>query len=410
VTAYFVGFAAALFLLVGRWTPARLLQGDLAISGATRMIALALLLGAIGLRSPAHRARWTSLSAPLLFSVSFLFYFMSSLIWAPHPSLAVNKVTEIAIVLAGTVLFRRAFADAQSDVERRAFWFTVVAVGIALGSAGLLAGSLEAGRMATLGGGPNVFGRNMGLTFLGAIYVSRTRSRKLVWYSIAALAALLLVLSGSRGVYVAAAVALPVLFWAEGIGVKTTIRALLIAIGCWVLIAATPLGNLLRITYDTRVTQLTFQQRYTSGRESLFTRAIELGLSQPLTGAGVAAYRNLYDDYPHNIVLEAFSETGAIGVLLLACAVATGLRLIVLHRRVLDPSAVAAFAFLLATSQFSGDIFDSRGVFFLLMLATVPVRGGNWAKFTSVVRRYRRQGSQHASGSCLYQHSGLIPQ
>jgi hypothetical protein len=83
----------------------------------------------------------------------------------------------------------------------------------------------------------------------------------------------------------------------------------------------------------------------------------------------LGAFSGVYGDYPHNLMLESFAEGGAVGagLLLLGLTIACGR--FMRRRHVYDEFSVAGFALSLVTSQFSGDLFDSRGVFLFLVLA-----------------------------------------
>jgi O-antigen ligase len=101
-----------------------------------------------------------------------------------------------------------------------------------------------------------------------------------------------------------------------------------------------------------------------------------MGLEDPLIGAGLSAFSiRTGDVYPHNVFLEIFAEGGCIGLLLfLAMLGATGL-MFWQHRDTLNTAAVAAFVLILVASQFSGDLYDSRGLFLFPILAIVTGTG-----------------------------------
>jgi O-antigen ligase len=125
-------------------------------------------------------------------------------------------------------------------------------------------------------------------------------------------------------------------------------------------------------SYDQRVRILLLTDRYTAGRTELYRSAWELGMTAPVAGRGLAAFpaRGL-GVYPHNLFLEVFSEAGVIGLALLVVTLAAGAAAAVMRLRALDGATVAGFVLLLVSSQFSGDLYDSRGVFALLVMAAM---------------------------------------
>jgi O-antigen ligase len=126
--------------------------------------------------------------------------------------------------------------------------------------------------------------------------------------------------------------------------------------------------------FQTRILNLTLENHYMSGREGLFQDAYELGLERPWFGQGLCGFKILFDlNYPHNLVLELFCETGAVGVSLLAVMLLFALIYIVRNRRHCDPTIWGSFGLMLTSSMFSGDLYDSRGVFLIALLASQEI-------------------------------------
>jgi O-antigen ligase len=116
---------------------------------------------------------------------------------------------------------------------------------------------------------------------------------------------------------------------------------------------------------------------YLSGRETEYAEAYQLGLDHPVGGAGLAAFPALgLGVYPHNLFLEVFCEGGALGLLLLGSALLAFLRSAFRERRGLDPATVGALALFVFGSQASGDLYDSRALFLLMVMSTCTSTGG----------------------------------
>src|SRR6202008_403688 len=98
----------------------------------------------------------------------FLSYMLLTVIWASDADLAADKAYELLLVLvvAAVVAVSRPYDDGESLLL--GFWTTVVFIGLVFAAFALT----DAGdaRAVALGGGPNTFGRNMGLAAIGAIY------------------------------------------------------------------------------------------------------------------------------------------------------------------------------------------------------------------------------------------------
>jgi O-antigen ligase len=148
----------------------------------------------------------------------------------------------------------------------------------------------------------------------------------------------------------------------------------IIAVAAVAIVATfTDFGQAAMTMFRERVVRLTLEEEHDSGRSTLYDQAIALGMSAPIYGDGLAGFpaRGLFV-YPHNMVLEAFAEGGIVGVALLATALSFPLFAIVRRRTGRHALELAAFAALLASAQFSGDFYDSRGV---LLFGLVAVLG-----------------------------------
>jgi O-antigen ligase len=142
------------------------------------------------------------------------------------------------------------------------------------------------------------------------------------------------------------------------------------------LAAGDSIGNFVRQRFVTE----TFQQGYTSGRSELFKYALNLFLQRPFLGTGVNGFNavaNLgyYERYVHNLPLAIAAEGGIVGLFLLINAFVQ-LRHEFGQVPRADRSLEARAAgycgvFVGSASLFSGDYYDARLMWILLVLAAV---------------------------------------
>lgn len=365
----------ALFLVVGRWNFARASGGDDAFGLLEPRFWLVVLVAAIafapigGLPSTLlPRARNAAIAL-----LAFLGYHVISSAWAPDFGMAASKAFElilVATVLAAAlrlhqVLPERAVADG--------IWSALVVVFSIFAVFALVGSSDGDSRLAVLGGGPNVFGRNMALLALFCIHTLLS-SRLRPWPVIGlAVAAMLVLLSGSRGAMLASAVGTLVLLWVHRVRPSRLLWLVIIAVFVIAIVATfTDFGQAAVKMFHERVVRLTLEEEHDSGRSNIYDLAIQLGWSAPVYGDGLAGFpARGYFVYPHNIVLEAWAEGGLVGVAFLAGALALPLLAIVRRRGHRHAPELAAFAALLASAQFSGDFYDSRGVLLFGLLAVL---------------------------------------
>ena len=373
-----VGFLLAFFLLIGRWTPSRV-TGNVS-SGSflseprfwiVVLLLTVIMLGQYGLTrsrpGPVRfgvAARWT---------LVFLAYMAMTALWAFDEQLAAEKAYEVLLILAAGLALYLGLRISDAGELRLAFWQLLVLLTSAMAVLALM--SAIDGRVAVLGGGPNVFGRNMGLMTLGSLYLLQQYGMKWfwLWTGIAVTGFLLVVMTGSRGALAAVTIATIVYFAIGRLGLprKIAIFGMVTGLLCFILVQ-TDLGGSVQRIFTHRIFHLTYEQRYVSGRDDLFLAALELGIEHPIRGAGLAAYRSLWGTYPHNIFLEVFCEGGGMGLLLFGVIFTVSACSFWKMRRQIDGATFAAFMLIFMVSQTSGNLYDGRGVFILLMLALIP--------------------------------------
>lgn len=373
-----------LFLLSGRWSISRFSETDLGLLGEPRLyvvFALTLVALAPGWRSTggpvARRAHQRVLAGVL----AFYGYMATTMLWAPPGAESSQKLLELGLVTIALLAAVRLSMAVGPTVLLELLWdwfFPALAAFAVLGVLGSVAGG---GRLAVMGGGPNVFGRNMGVLCVSALGLVLRGNAGSVPLPAVVVGGALVVLSGSRGALVATAAATALLVYLSGRRVK---RIIYVAVVGAVLVAVvmefTDLGAEAVKMFQHRVLRLSIEDRYDSGRSAVYFSAWNLGLGAPMLGIGLAGFEVLGNHiYPHNLFLETFCEGGLVGVVLLL--VVLGPVLVGMARRAAgpDPRDYAVFILVLVGAQFSGDLYDSRTVFvfgILLSIAIQSRRGG----------------------------------
>ncbi|MDY7228112.1 O-antigen ligase family protein [Hyalangium rubrum] len=385
-----LGFIAALYVLAGRWGFHRLAstspQPDPFLELRLWIVMGGLVLATMGLVHRAHRATRPGESRldPRLSMALLLFfgYLCVSALWAPDVGFALGKLYELVLVVVMSVGFGLAALRQRAERVLDAFWAVVVAATALLALTGVrqLLGDGGGARLAVLGGGPNIFARLMGLLALGALYFWYRRGQAWLWIPLAATGVLLALLTGSRGGTAAIIAGVATFLVVARVPLRRFVLLSVLATAAFaVATTLSPLGKALNRSMEERFLRLTLKYAgssdseskvYLSGRESLYAAAYELGLDNPVAGAGLAAFPALgLGVYPHNLFLEVFCEGGALGLVLLAWVLLAFLRSVFRGWRDIDGATVGAVVLMLLGSQSSGDLYDTRALFLLMVMA-----------------------------------------
>jgi len=313
---------------------------------------------------------------PLVRPVTILLIvLLLSALWAPPSPGLGNALWDIATMLACYVVLVQALQTSR-DAVVSVFMTSSLAAGVLFALVGL-SSSGQGERIAAFGGGPNVYARITGMGLVAAIYFAmRERGRRQgAAVALTPLLAAATVLSGSRGAMAGLAGALFVLLFTIKRRAWRRIIVWLVTSSPLIVVVYLKYGSVLSSTIQTRIVLLTFQERYTSGRDSLLAVAWDLFAQKPLAGWGLHGFEATYGQYrgftyPHNFVVQLAAETGLLGLTTLALVVGASVaRFRTLPLR--EPS-VAAFlagtALFAVASQFSGDYYDSRMLWALLLI------------------------------------------
>ncbi len=373
-----IALCGVLYLLAGRWSYARL-DPSLSISQplyeprfilVPAMFAALMLTWQRGAR-PVNKDRVT-INRIALSLVVFLGYMMTTALWCHDADFAVMKFVELMMVMLAMLAFAWALSICDPERLRDAvFRYLLLLCGL-LALLGLR--TIADARLAVLGGGPNVYGRNMCLLAASCLYFWRRGGRAWLWLPGVGLAFILVILTGSRGALVAfSALTLGFLMMSRRRLPTTILSLAVLAIVTYVALADSMIWDAVERTFRSRVIELTLEKRHDASRGELFQGALDLALQNPMLGKGLASGRAFLGQYPHNIFLETLSDGGLVGLSLLVATFLTVAYSLSTHEGTLDTTCLATFGMLLASSQFSGDFYDSRGVFFFMPLIVVRV-------------------------------------
>lgn len=386
-----LGFIAALYVLAGRWGFYRLsstaVDTDLFLELRLWIVMGGVVLASVGLLHHAHRAARpgetrldTRLSAALLM---FFGYLCTSAFWAPDAGFALQKLYDLVLIGLMTVGFGLAALRQPAARVLDAFWTVVVSVTALMALVGMrqLVGGGGGERLAVLGGGPNIFARLMGLLALGALYFWYRGGRTWFWIPLSAAGVMLVVLTGSRGGTASLLAGLLTCLVVARVPLRRlALLSLLATAAVAATLTLTPLGKALEHSMEERFLRLTLNYQgggdseskvYLAGRESYYAAAYRLGLDHPVAGAGLAAFPALgLGVYPHNLFLDVFCEGGTLGLGLLGWALLTFIRSVFRAGRGVDGASVGGAVLVLIGSQSSGDLYDSRALYLLMVMST----------------------------------------
>lgn len=331
--------------------------------------AIIAIIGARALR-PSESCSLQTRQFIALVSLLFGFLALSSLWGTPRAFPAV----EVLDVLLVAVLVYCAAALVSRNPEVAVARLFICLLGISLVYLlGALAGigRVDPERLSAFGGGPNVFVRIMATGAISALFVS-AKTGRLRWVGLVPPLLVGAVLSGSRGGTLAVVLVLPLslAMLRKRVPPRAWRRGLLVVSVCSALLFLLPLRSQTTTFVSDRYLELTFRDRYASGRDVLFEAAADMYVRNPVAGAGVGSFavvtNSQENPYPHNLVLDFASAGGTIAVGLMAGVIGFTVRAGARARNgpLLTEAAfcglAAAYHFL--ASQFSGGVFDSRFV------------------------------------------------
>lgn len=379
-----------LFILIGNWSPLRLSgQVEAAAWYAQPRAWIVIALVVLSLRrtrrpksrakaDPAlARALWKS-TRYVMFVAAFLLYMMASALWAPDIALALEKLVGLLLLALTCVLFGMAIARSRGTGIHDVFWGAILVLSGALGGISMLGfGVGDSARAAALGGGPNAFGASMALGAMGALYFAPRFSSRLLRNAVIGLYLFFVVLvisSGSRGALLSLLLGTATFLILKRESVRILPGLALTGLLALLVFSESKAWEYAQASFERRIVGLVVERQYMSERDLLFYLALDVAQDHWLLGGGLESFQiETGWIYPHNLFMEALTEGGLAGLFLLLLSLGFLTASAFRNRRYLEPAALGAAVAMLAFSQFSGNLFDSRRYFLVSILVLVPI-------------------------------------
>ncbi|HRE84667.1 MAG TPA: O-antigen ligase family protein [Opitutaceae bacterium] len=306
----------------------------------------------------------------------FLTWIAITSLWADVDPLENQKLLDVGLIALTVPVVWRIVSHVDrailSAMVKRLLLVASSAIALA-GLPGLIGG---ARRVAALGGGPNVFARIVGVAL--SLLISENGAVPLRPLLVAIFGGLI-VASGSRGGMISVALGVCVIIAIRGVAdARRTVKlAALSAAMVAFLVGMSPIGDRVAAVFRLRVLRLTIEEQYVSGRDEIAMKAIQYWESNLWLGGGLGEFKRVTGDYPHNIILEIGAEAGLVGVVLFLASQYFFVRRLMLNWRALDPAWVGLWVMYVIAAQFSGDLFDSRAIFVMPVVALLLIRQVN---------------------------------
>src|SRR6266498_1010809 len=333
---------------------------------------IVLLLIAIFVRWAISSDRPRGLVLPTMMVAAYGLVGFASLLYAPYKDLVVlslsNYVKDALIAIVVVALLRR-------PQQFRHVIYTLLVIGIFIGSLSVYQyltgnfgsdyGGFAVARYMNIVGGtndyrltgpvgdPNFFAQVM--VVLALLGVERLVHDQRMWVKLlagacAAISALTVVFTFSRGAIVAMAVSLAIFFWIYRLKPMQTIVILVLGMVLLLFVPSTFFDRILTIrdVLPSSNGEINVREDHAiQGRVSENLTAWAMFTQHPLTGVGLNNFPSLYQDYtksiglapsasqrsPHNLYLEVAAETGIIGLAVFLIMVILAFRSILIARK-----------------------------------------------------------------------------
>ncbi|GLW31724.1 O-antigen ligase family protein [Actinoplanes regularis] len=369
--------------LAGRFTLGRVGVNVPVLNDVRVPLFLALLL-ALALETQHTVLRPAANGYALLGILALFAYQALSVVWVP-PGAVIGPM--IGDLLAAAVLLIVYFTLAVWDrdqVTATTLKLFHIAAWVYFLAAASGRGHTANGRWAALGGGPNVFVRLMILGMITSLYLYLRNGERVIWLAPVPMFLFGAIASGSRGGLVGLAFTIAVALLA--IRPRINLRRIAKPLGLVALIGAALVitaGPIIAGFVQQRFIDATVGKGYASERDVLFELAIQIFLQHPLLGTGLNGFTTVSglssELYVHNLPLSIAAEGGLVGLALLVLAwlslwhayIAVSPR----DRSLEARTAAYCGIFIGTTNLFSGDYYDARLMWIMLLLAAVhPAR------------------------------------
>lgn len=374
----------ALALLMGRWSPARLFD-DQTWDDVPWYLDLRPVLVVFGLLIIAsiRDSRRPALPAPRQLGGSVGFIVALLVIWTLtsgiggidcHSAYCSQKTFDV-VWLACFVFITYGLAQEPRFEELFYRWVFVLCMTLALLGLRSALQAIDPGAtgLTVLEGGRNVYSRLLFVLCILAVayYFAATQpAHRLFFLGVIVLSLGLVLLTGSRGGTVAGLCGLATAMFLFRVPVR---HILLITCGFGVALALVVEARIFDVfagyVIDRYIDRI-FESFYWSSRDTLLLDSLAEWRDYPLLGTGLGRFSELNTwSYPHNVFLELLTETGVVGTLLLLVPLAFILASIRRYWSYVDKRGVAIWTAYLVAAQVSGDLYDSRALILIPVIA-----------------------------------------
>jgi O-antigen ligase len=383
-------FYFVLFMLIGK-SPLSRFKIPIDMPYSAMIVFFGLFLVALLLKRPKAIVPKT-----WIFSLSLLMFLILSLsfLQSDFPTYALEAIVlPNALIFSGILLFTVYSIKSKEDIENTLLYLFLLSFGLMLLGAVSIIVSQNVRRLAVLGGGPNVYYRFMLQGAVIASYFAIVKKWRVISIGLMLVMIVFAFLTGSKGAMVTliitgvAMVGAYILvimkeFSWKRLGMIVAIVLAVILVSTIVLDLFSDVKTINRMLSVLDIERLLKQNTFNT-RLSFIKTGVDMLMMRPVFGYGAGGFYhyslNLGEiiSYPHNIIVELFSEHGFVGGLtfmtLLMVFVAMVLKNLTHSKKTfgimsLMVTLFGLFVMYFTAAQFSGNLVDSRAVFWLFLM------------------------------------------
>jgi O-antigen ligase len=383
-------FYFVLFMLIGK-SPLSRFKIPIDMPYSAMIVFFGLFLVALLLKRPKAIVPKT-----WIFSLSLLMFLILSLsfLQSDFPTYALETIVlPNALIFSGILLFTVYSIKSKEDIENTLLYLFLLSFGLMLLGAVSIIVSQNVRRLAVLGGGPNVYYRFMLQGAVIASYFAIAKKWRVISIGLMLVMIVFAFLTGSKGAMVTliitgvAMVGAYILvimkeFSWKRLGMIVAIVLAVILVSTIVLDLFSDVKTINRMLSVLDIERLLKQNTFNT-RLSFIKTGVDMLMMRPVFGYGAGGFYhyslNLGEiiSYPHNIIVELFSEHGFVGGLtfmtLLMVFVAMVLKNLTHSKKTfgimsLMVTLFGLFVMYFTAAQFSGNLVDSRAVFWLFLM------------------------------------------
>jgi O-antigen ligase len=302
-----------------------------------------------------------------------LLYLVLSAGWAPAQAELASQIVDLACMVLFSCSFVLLVKWDRAAVVNSLMWCLAVG-GVVFSFAGLASSSVNT-RVAAFGGGPNVYSRITVLGIIGLVWLVTNKKLGIWFLAVVPVMLVATIVSGSRGGMLAGIVGcwilLPVVF---RLGKGKLLAATGVAsIAGFIVYRA--FGDVVVVSIQGRIIQLTLVQGYDSGRGDLLNAAITMFRDNLIFGAGLRSFSTEFGqgfDYPHNLFAQIAAESGIVGLFLILILLSKSVYVAFTHRSSVTVRCfTAAGSVILTSAMFSGGYYDARFLWIFILAVFV---------------------------------------